>query len=93
MPPASSPGPIDSMKGLAKLDKTILVDQQPIGSTPGSTPATYTGVFDPIRQLFAKVPESAREGFTPRTFSFNVPGAAANLRRPRPAAGRDALSA
>lgn len=68
------PGAYDSMKGLTKLDKTILVDQEPIGSTPGSTPATYTGVFDPIRQLFAKVPESRTRGFTPRTFSFNVPG-------------------
>jgi excinuclease ABC subunit A len=68
------PGAYDSMKGLAKLNKTILVDQEPIGSTPGSTPATYTGVFDPIRQLFAKVPEARTRGFTPRTFSFNVPG-------------------
>ena len=68
------PGAYDSMKGLAKLSKTILVDQEPIGSTPGSTPATYTGVFDPIRQLFAKVPEARTRGFTPRTFSFNVPG-------------------
>ncbi len=68
------PGAYDSMKGLSKLNKTILVDQEPIGSTPGSTPATYTGVFDPIRQLFAKVPEARTRGFTPRTFSFNVPG-------------------
>ncbi len=68
------PGAYDSMRGLNKLSKTILVDQEPIGSTPGSTPATYTGVFDPIRQLFAKVPEARTRGFTPRTFSFNVPG-------------------
>jgi len=68
------PGAYDSMRGLNKLSKTILVDQEPIGSTPGSTPATYTGVFDPIRQLFSKVPEARTRGFTPRTFSFNVPG-------------------
>jgi excinuclease ABC subunit A len=68
------PGQHDSVKGLEKIDKVILVDQESIGSTPGSTPATYTGVFDHIRQLFAKVPESRTRGFTPRTFSFNVPG-------------------
>jgi excinuclease ABC subunit A len=68
------PGQHDSVKGLDKIDKVILVDQESIGSTPGSTPATYTGVFDHIRQLFAKVPEARTRGFTPRTFSFNVPG-------------------
>jgi excinuclease ABC subunit A len=68
------PGQHDSVKGLEKIDKVILVDQESIGSTPGSTPATYTGVFDHIRQLFAKVPEARTRGFTPRTFSFNVPG-------------------
>ena len=68
------PGQHDSVRGLDKIDKVILVDQDSIGSTPGSTPATYTGVFDHIRQLFAKVPESRTRGFTPRTFSFNVPG-------------------
>jgi excinuclease ABC subunit A len=68
------PGQHDSVKGLDKIDKVILVDQEAIGSTPGSTPATYTGVFDHIRQLFAKVPEARTRGFTPRTFSFNVPG-------------------
>ncbi len=68
------PGAHDSIKGLNKISKVILVDQNAIGSTPGSTPATYTGVFDPIRQLFSKVPESRTRGFTPRTFSFNVPG-------------------
>jgi len=68
------PGQHDAVKGLEKIDKVILVDQESIGSTPGSTPATYTGVFDHIRQLFAKVPESRTRGFTPRTFSFNVPG-------------------
>jgi len=68
------PGQHDALKGSEKIDKVILVDQESIGSTPGSTPATYTGVFDHIRQLYAKVPESRTRGFTPRTFSFNVPG-------------------
>ena len=68
------PGQHDAVKGLDQIDRVILVDQESIGSTPGSTPATYTGVFDPIRQLYAKVPESRTRGFTPRTFSFNVPG-------------------
>ncbi|NDC54246.1 MAG: excinuclease ABC subunit UvrA [Planctomycetia bacterium] len=68
------PGRHASVKGLDKIDKVILVDQESIGSTPGSTPATYTGVFDPIRQLFSKVPEARTRGFTPRTFSFNVAG-------------------
>jgi len=68
------PGHHDALKGLDQVDKVILVDQEAIGSTPGSTPATYTGVFDHIRQLFAKVPESRTRGFTPRTFSFNVEG-------------------
>jgi excinuclease ABC subunit A len=68
------PGQHGALKGLDAIDKVILVDQEAIGSTPGSTPATYTGVFDHIRALFAKVPESRTRGFTPRTFSFNVPG-------------------
>ena len=68
------PGQFASLKGLDQVDKVILVDQESIGSTPGSTPATYTGVFDHIRQLYAKVPESRTRGFTPRTFSFNVEG-------------------
>jgi excinuclease ABC subunit A len=68
------PGQHDAVKGLDLIDKVILVDQESIGSTPGSTPATYTGVFDHIRQLYAKMPESRTRGFTPRTFSFNVDG-------------------
>ena len=68
------PGNHDSIRGMESIDKVILVDQESIGSTPGSTPATYTGVFDHIRDLFSKVPESKTRGFTPRTFSFNVPG-------------------
>jgi excinuclease ABC subunit A len=68
------PGRHEKILGLDAIDRVILVDQEAIGSTPGSTPATYTGVFDHIRQLFAKVPEARTRGFTPRTFSFNVPG-------------------
>jgi excinuclease ABC subunit A len=68
------PGAHDAVRGLDAIDRVILVDQDAIGSTPGSTPATYTGVFDHIRQLYSKVPESRTRGFTPRTFSFNVPG-------------------
>ena len=68
------PGQHDTIGGLDCIDKVILVDQESIGSTPGSTPATYTGVFDHIRQLYAKMPESRTRGFTQRTFSFNVPG-------------------
>jgi excinuclease ABC subunit A len=62
------------VKGLEAIDRVILVDQEAIGLTPGSTPATYTGVFDHIRQLYAKVPEARTRGFAPRTFSFNVAG-------------------
>ena len=68
------PGQHDAVHGLDSIDKVILVDQEAIGSTPGSTPATYTGVFDHIRQLYAKTPEARTRGFTQRTFSFNVPG-------------------
>ena len=68
------PGRHAKLTGLDRIDKVILVDQEPIGSTPGSTPATYTGVFDHVRQLYAKVPESRTRGFTQRTFSFNVAG-------------------
>ncbi len=68
------PGRFATLTGIDQIDRVILVDQDPIGVTPGSTPATYTGVFDHIRQLFSKVPESRTRGFTPRTFSFNVAG-------------------
>jgi excinuclease ABC subunit A len=68
------PGRFAKLTGLDAIDRVILVDQEPIGVTPGSTPATYTGVFDHIRQLFSKVPESRTRGFSPRTFSFNVAG-------------------
>ncbi len=68
------PGRHDKIEGIRYVDKVIRVDQSPLGNTPSSNPATYTGVFDLIRQLFARLPESAERRFTARTFSFNVPG-------------------
>ncbi|MGI5831650.1 MAG: hypothetical protein ACOX6D_03855 [Thermoguttaceae bacterium] len=64
----------DRILGAERLDKIIEVDQQPLGQTPTSNPATYTGLFDLIRSLFAKLPESRLRGWNPRRFSFNVPG-------------------
>jgi excinuclease ABC subunit A len=64
----------DDIVGLDRIDKVINVDQDPIGSSPQSNPATYTGVFDLIRQLFAQLPESKVRGYQPRRFSFNKPG-------------------
>ena len=68
------PGAHEEIRGVEQINKVIRVDQQPIGNTPTSNPATYTGVFDLIRQLFAQLPESKLRGYTPRRFSFNVPG-------------------
>ncbi|MGI9473778.1 MAG: excinuclease ABC subunit UvrA [Rubripirellula sp.] len=68
------PGRHDKIEGIRYIDKVIRVDQSPLGNTPSSNPATYTGVFDLIRQLFASIPEAAERRFTARTFSFNVPG-------------------
>ena len=66
--------PYKSIEGLAFFDKVIDIDQSPIGRTPRSNPATYTGVFTPIRELFAGVPEARARGYTPGRFSFNVRG-------------------
>jgi excinuclease ABC subunit A len=62
------------MEGLDFFDKVVDVNQSPIGRTPRSNPATYTGLFTPIRDLFAKVPESRARGYNPGRFSFNVKG-------------------
>src|SRR5207245_302611 len=64
----------DDILGLEQIDKVINVDQAPIGNSPTSNPATYTGVFDLVRQLFAQLPESKVRGYHPRRFSFNKPG-------------------
>jgi excinuclease ABC subunit A len=64
----------DDILGVNQIDKVINVDQDPIGNTPSSNPATYTGVFDLIRQLFAQLPEAKVRGYHPRRFSFNKPG-------------------
>jgi excinuclease ABC subunit A len=68
------PGEHDKVLGLSKVDKVIEIDQSPIGRTPRSNPATYTGVFDLIRQLFAKTREAKIRGYKPGRFSFNVKG-------------------
>jgi len=63
-----------SIKGLEEIDKVIDIDQAPIGRTPRSNPATYTGLFTPLRDLYAQIPESKARGYTPGRFSFNVKG-------------------
>jgi excinuclease ABC subunit A len=67
-------GTYGSVKGAAQLDKMVVIDQSPIGRTPRSNPATYTGTFDIIRELFSLVPEARMRGYTPGRFSFNVKG-------------------
>ncbi|UUX50114.1 excinuclease ABC subunit UvrA [Nisaea acidiphila] len=68
------PGPFDSIEGLEFLDKVVDIDQSPIGRTPRSNPATYTGAFTPIRDWFAGLPEAKTRGYKPGRFSFNVKG-------------------
>ena len=68
------PLPYDSIEGLEYVDKVVAVDQSPIGRTPRSNPATYTGVFTDIRNLFVGLPESKMRGYKPGRFSFNVSG-------------------
>ncbi|HET9850494.1 MAG TPA: excinuclease ABC subunit UvrA [Candidatus Saccharimonadales bacterium] len=68
------PGRHDDIEGIKQLDKAIVIDQSPIGRTPRSNPATYTGVFTPIRELFAGMPEARLRGYSPGRFSFNVKG-------------------
>jgi len=68
------PAAHDAIRGVERINKVIRVDQQPLGSTPTSNPATYTGVFELIRNLFAELPDAKLRGYAPRRFSFNVPG-------------------
>ena len=67
-------GDCDEIIGIEHIDKVINIDQSPIGRTPRSNPATYTGTFTPIRELFATVPEARMRGYAPGRFSFNVKG-------------------
>ena len=71
---STEPAPFDGVEGLEFFDKVVDVDQSPIGRTPRSNPATYTGLFTPIRDLFAGVPESRARGYGPGRYSFNVKG-------------------
>jgi excinuclease ABC subunit A len=69
-----TPAPYEEVHGFEHFDKVVDIDQSPIGRTPRSNPATYTGIFTPIRELFAATPESRARGYTPGRFSFNVKG-------------------
>ncbi len=68
------PGKHEKIEGIDQIDKVVAVDQKPIGRTPRSNPATYTGLFTPLRQLFARTPEARMRGYTASRFSFNLPG-------------------
>jgi len=70
----TEPGAYNTIEGLDYIDKVIEIDQSPIGRTPRSNPATYTGLFTPIRELYAMLPESRERGYKPGRFSFNVKG-------------------
>jgi excinuclease ABC subunit A len=71
---SAQPAPYRSVEGLDLFDKVVDIDQSPIGRTPRSNPATYTGLFTPLRELFAQVPEARARGYQPGRFSFNVKG-------------------
>ena len=71
---SQTPGQFKGIRGLEAINKVIRVDQTPLGNSPSSNPATYTGVFDQIRELFANLPDSKVRGYTARRFSFNVQG-------------------
>src|SRR5439155_13766984 len=68
------PGLHTRLEGIVQIDKVIDIDQSPIGRTPRSNPATYTGLFTPIRELFTALPEAKMRGYGPGRFSFNVKG-------------------
>ena len=70
----TDPAPHESISGLEAIDKVVNIDQSPIGRTPRSNPATYAGLFTPIRELFSATAESRSRGYTPGRFSFNVKG-------------------
>ncbi|MCK5093000.1 MAG: ATP-binding cassette domain-containing protein, partial [Gammaproteobacteria bacterium] len=71
---STPPAPCDEIIGLGQFDKVVDIDQSPIGRTPRSNPATYTGIFTPVRELFAATPEARSRGYAPGRFSFNVKG-------------------
>jgi excinuclease ABC subunit A len=71
---APKPGPYDSLRGVSRIDKVVQIDQSPIGRTPRSNPATYSGVFDEIRKVFAGTRDARRHGYKSGRFSFNVAG-------------------
>jgi excinuclease ABC subunit A len=71
---SEEPASFETIDGLRQLDKVVAINQSPIGRTPRSNPATYTGIFTPVRELFANTPEARSRGYTPGRFSFNVKG-------------------